>query len=169
MSLKALSLGIVTAAANGIVVSGATNATPIVVTLNANHGLKNSDRIAVSAVLGNTGANGEWPLASVGATTATLVGSAGNGAYTSGGTVAVICDTTPHMKGHSCSALIGGGLTGTALIEGSDDNVTFADIKAIALPANPVPGTTFEVQLKKYMRLRCSAFTSGVANAVLLG
>jgi hypothetical protein len=48
------------------------------------------------------------------------------------------------------------------LVEGSDDNSTFADVKkGVTLGANPAAGTMFEVDLKKYMRSRCSAFTSG--------
>lgn len=73
----------------GAPVSGATNATPIVVTTSTPHGLPTGTTpCEVSGVLGNTAANGTW-VANVtsGGSTYTLVGSAGNGAYTGGGSV----------------------------------------------------------------------------------
>ena len=66
-------------------ITGATNATPIVVTSTA-HGRSVGDSVVVSGVLGNTGANGTWTISAVTANTFTLSGSAGSGAYTSGGT-----------------------------------------------------------------------------------
>ena len=120
MSNKALSLGSMGSAVAGIVVSSSTNATPIVVTLAAGHGAKNTDRLALSGITGNTNANGEWTLSSVGATTATLVGSVGNGTH--GGTVraAMIFDTTPAMRNHS-AALHTFDQALFALVEQEDD------------------------------------------------
>lgn len=66
-------------------ITAATNATPIVVTSTA-HGLSNGDLINISGVLGNTAANGVWIVQAVTANTFELIGSVGNGAYTSGGT-----------------------------------------------------------------------------------
>lgn len=66
-------------------ITAASNATPIVITSNA-HGLANGDTVSISGVLGNTAANGNFAIANVTANTFELVGSAGNGAYTSGGT-----------------------------------------------------------------------------------
>ncbi len=66
-------------------ITNATNATPIVVT-SAGHGLSNGDIIYIVSVGGNTAANGIWQVANVAADTFELVGSAGSGAYTSGGT-----------------------------------------------------------------------------------
>lgn len=74
--------------ASTVAISGATNATPIVLTTSAAHGLAVGDRVYVADVGGNTGANGSWVVETVGSTTsATLRGSVGNAAYTSGGTV----------------------------------------------------------------------------------
>lgn len=68
-------------------VTNATNATPIVITTSAAHGLSIGDIITVASVGGNTGANGTFTVSAVGSTTtATLLNSAGTGAYTSGGT-----------------------------------------------------------------------------------
>lgn len=65
-------------------ITTATNATPIVVTA-AGHGYANGAKIRVESVGGNTNANGDWVVANVTTNTFELQGSAGNGAYTSGG------------------------------------------------------------------------------------
>lgn len=74
-------------------ITGATNATPIVLTATA-HGFSNGDIIVVGGVGGNTAANNIWKASAVAANTITLVdvndgttNSVGNGAYTSGGYV----------------------------------------------------------------------------------
>lgn len=177
MSNKVLSLGNVGSAAAGLLITGGTNATPIVATITAGHRLKDGDRIVITGVTGLTAMNGEWTLGTVTATTAVLLGSVGNGAF--GGTAAVanVCDTTPHMKGHAAACSIGNTpgsavFVGTLIIESSDDNSTFATALptgAIAIPAVTAGiGLVVEVVVKKYMRLRCSAFTSGAANAQLI-
>ncbi|MEW6352108.1 MAG: DUF4815 domain-containing protein [Thermodesulfobacteriota bacterium] len=73
-------------------ISGATNASPIVVT-SLGHGFRNNAVVVISGVGGNTAANGTWRVANRTADTfalvdpATGVNSSGNGAYTTGGTV----------------------------------------------------------------------------------
>lgn len=69
-----------------LAVSGATNASPIVVT-TATHGLSTGDYVSITGALGNTNANGTWVCTVLSATTFSLDGSAGNGAYTMGGIV----------------------------------------------------------------------------------
>ena len=66
------------------VITGATNATPIVITSVA-HGLTTGNVVAIKNVLGNTAANGTWTVTVVDANTFSLQTSVGNGAYTSGG------------------------------------------------------------------------------------
>jgi len=66
-------------------ITAATNATPIVVTTSAVHGIVDVSKVTVTNVAGNTGANGTWIAEAVTPTTARLRGSVGNGAYTSGG------------------------------------------------------------------------------------
>ena len=66
------------------VITGATNATPIVIT-SADHGLTVGAVVVVSGVLGNTAANGTFVISAVTTNTFTLQSSVGNGAYTSGG------------------------------------------------------------------------------------
>jgi hypothetical protein len=188
MSIKVTSLGSAGSAVQGILISGATNATPIVLTLAAGHGLKTGDRIAVAGITGNTGANGEWTLGNVGATTATLVGSVGNGTY--GGTprAAVVMDTTPLMKNHSACLSLAGNLVGTVDFEAYESYADFAagqnNAGASAPALSPSIGTNsagsastpakttytaaatnagqmFEVKLARYMRFAVTAYTSG--------
>ena len=68
-------------------ISAASNATPIVLTVLAGHGIEQDDMVYVENVGGNTAANGVWQAQAVTATTITLRNSAGNGAWTAGGTV----------------------------------------------------------------------------------
>lgn len=73
-------------------VTGATNATPIVVTSTA-HGFTNGDIVLIGKVAGNLAANGVWKIANVAANTMELtdpvsgVNVVGSAAYTSGGYV----------------------------------------------------------------------------------
>lgn len=126
MALKAKSLGSAGSAADLISVTGATNATPIVITVAANSGLKSGDRLAIAGVTGNTAANGEWTLAAVTATTFQLLGSVGNGTF--GGTVraAQIFDTTPLGKDHSAVLALNGNLVGTLTLTAFNSYAEFA-------------------------------------------
>lgn len=73
-------------------ITGATNATPIVITSVA-HGLSVGNHVGIAGVGGTTAANAKhpWRISAVGsADTFTLEGSVGNGAYTSGGTAYLV-------------------------------------------------------------------------------
>lgn len=67
-------------------VTNATNAAPIVLTVTG-HGYPTGHVVNVATVGGNTNANGIWEIVVVDANSFQLVGSQGNSAYTSGGTV----------------------------------------------------------------------------------
>lgn len=69
-------------------ITGATNASPIVIT-SAGHGLSTGQRVTIASVGGNTAANGTFVITKLTADTFSLGGSTGNGAYTSGGTFKV--------------------------------------------------------------------------------
>jgi hypothetical protein len=71
----------------GLNITAATNASPIAITTSTAHGFLTGQLVNVSGVTGNTAANGTWFITVTGPTTFTLTGSAGNGAYTSGGIV----------------------------------------------------------------------------------
>lgn len=79
-------------ASAGKSITGATNATPIVITCTS-HGYSNGDIVMIKKVGGNTAANGLFKIANVATHTFELTdpetGSniAGSGAYTSGGNV----------------------------------------------------------------------------------
>jgi hypothetical protein len=67
----------------GVVITGATNTNPIVVT-SANHGLTTGQTVAISGVRGNTAANGKFTATRLSAHTFSIpVG--GNGVYVRGG------------------------------------------------------------------------------------
>lgn len=191
MSLKTKSLGTVGSAAAGILITSGTNATPIVATITAGHRLKNGDRISIAGVTTLTAMNGDWTLGSVGAAVGTLLGSAGNGAFGGTASVAVICDATPFMYNHAGVLVMGNTpgaavFVGTVVIEGADSvdatqfyytssGVATAGFTSallsgeIAIPAATAGiGMTLEVKMYRYMRFRCSAYTSGNANAQLL-
>jgi|SRR5215207_10180979 len=74
----------------GTAITGATNATPIVIT-STSHGLSDGDLVAITSVGGNTNANGVFRVAGSTANTFQLTDPdtganiAGNAAYTSGG------------------------------------------------------------------------------------
>lgn len=77
-----------TSGGTSVGVSGATNASPIVLTVTA-HKFKVGDVVVVSGVGGNTAANGTWTISAIATNTISLSGSTGSGAYTSGGTAVV--------------------------------------------------------------------------------
>jgi hypothetical protein len=192
MSLKLRSLGTMSSAARGLLITGGTNATPIVATVTAGHRLKDGDRIGIVGVTTLTAMNGDWSVKTVGATVATLDGSAGNGAFGGTAVVAVLCDTTPFNTRHSALAALtqpsGAVFVGTVVYEKADlrkaDNTEFqADVSGVATSGFvsalktgeiAIPAATagqilaLEVDLGRYMTVRCSAYTSGVAQGVLV-
>lgn len=69
-------------------VSAATNTTPIHITVTADHTFMDGDYVVLSGLGGgNTAANGKYLIRKVSARGFDLVGSVGNGTYTSGGVV----------------------------------------------------------------------------------
>lgn len=138
--LKTKSLGGAGSAVDLIAISAATNATPIVITVGANSGLKTGDRLAIAGVTGNTGANGEWPLEAVSATTFKLLGSVGNGVTAGTIRAAQIFDNTPLMANHSANLSVGGNLVGTLLLTAFNSYTEFAanDNSLVGAVAAPV-------------------------------
>ena len=68
-------------------ITNVTNATPMVVTTSAPHGLGSGSPVEIYGVVGVVGVNQQWRVTVVSPTTFSLIGSAAGGAYTSGGTV----------------------------------------------------------------------------------
>jgi len=61
-------------------ITGATNATPIVVAETA-HGRTTNDLLTIASVTGNTAANGDWQITVTDSGHYQLIGSVGNGSY----------------------------------------------------------------------------------------
>ena len=76
-----------TVGGQSITITGASNASPIVITATA-HGLETGDIVQNSGIGGNLAANGQFVITKTGANSFTLNNSNGSGAYTSGGTAA---------------------------------------------------------------------------------
>ena len=173
MSTKILSLGVIAggSAQEGLRVTGGTNAAPIVLTINAGHGLKIGDRGKVAGITGLTAANGEWNISAVAATTITLEGSVGNGVFGGSASFRVLCDKTPFMKGHDASVFIGASdaYDGTVIVDGSDDDTTYAtSVKGSAIIAAQ-DNVFIEVALSRYMRFRSSvAGTTGAVSCQII-
>ena len=68
-------------------ITTATNATPIVITTSATHGLVTGEQIRVQNAAGNTAANGTRTVTVLGPSQFELNGSVGNGGYTGNGVI----------------------------------------------------------------------------------
>lgn len=196
MALKITSLGTSANTTQAINITTSTNATPIVVTLTAGHGLANGKRIAIAGVTGNTAANGIWTLEFTGANAARLLGSVGNGTH--GGTVrvGVVNDATPLMKGHSAAFRLTGNHVGVVDVEAYGSYADFAvatgantegmvapfalgtgvtnsagsastPAKSTITTAATNPSFTAEVMLPLIMRVVPTTATSGTCSAVI--
>jgi hypothetical protein len=106
-------------------ITGATNATPIVITAVA-HGYSNGDVVLIEGVLTNTAANGTWTVANKTADTFELTGSVGNGAYGGAGTANVFelltVTATPNEVGVIEWYIDADGTAGNIYVD--DENVT---------------------------------------------
>ncbi len=78
-------------------ITGATNATPIVITETA-HGRATDEITVVHSVGGNTAANGTWKITYINPNTYSLNDSVGTAAYTSGGKAYKELDATEEIK-----------------------------------------------------------------------
>lgn len=75
-------------------ITGATNATPIVVTTSLAHGYSTGDVVQIISGLGNTAVNGVWKVTVTNSTTFSLDDSSGNGTYTTSGIILpIFCRT----------------------------------------------------------------------------
>lgn len=106
-------------------VTGATNASPIVIT-SAAHGLNDGTRVTITGVGGNTAANTSAQVASSATNTFAMSGVAGNGSYTSGGTwnvsglysISIVCSTGNGFAAGSYQVQVSGAhSSGTAFSE----------------------------------------------------
>ena len=120
-----------------IAITGATNANPINITAT-NHGFNTGDKVFISGVLGNTNANGGYTITKVDANHFTLNGRAGNGSYTSGGTVYSYTALPKSPYGNTIPA--GSGITGHILIQIVDANGVARDVTTEVLSLGMTEG-----------------------------
>jgi len=192
--MKMKSLGCLASAARALLITSGTNASPIVATITAGHRQRNGSRIAIAGVTTLTAMNGEWTISAVAATTVSLDGSVGNGAFAGTAVVAAICDQTPFLPRNSALATVHDmGLAAigvaTIVLEGADSldatqfyytnssGVATAGFKdsllsgEIAILAQTVVGggsCWVEVALSRYMTMRASAHTTGTFQGALV-
>ena len=112
---------------SALTVTGATNASPIVITTSTSHGLLTGNQVYIASVGGNTNANNSlsnlnWTITYISATTFSLDGSSGNASYTSGGTA------TPALVGS-----VGGAFTPQRLLDIYNDAryALFSSLKSV--------------------------------------
>lgn len=80
------------------VITDASNASPIVITMNTN-GFNTGNQVLVTDVTGNTAANGQFTITVINPTSLSLDGSTGNGAYTGNGNIVNIAQSpTPFAQ-----------------------------------------------------------------------
>ena len=71
--------------ASQVLVTGASNTTPVVITTNISNLRATGDTVRIGGVAGNTAANGTFTITVTGPSTFSLDGSSGNGTYSGGG------------------------------------------------------------------------------------
>lgn len=95
-----------------------------------------------------------------------LIGTAGSVAAGS----TITNNTSPFMEGASVVVMahaLTGAFTGSAKLQESDDGTTWSDISgAVAADAGV---DFFQITLKKYIRINCTAYTSGGVSFTMLG
>lgn len=133
-----------TADASGAVltVSGATNASPIVVTTSAAHLLSTGQTVVVASVGDNTAANGTFTITVLTSTTFSLDGSTGNGAYTSGGTVTTTALMTDSVSTFGTSSELVGAYVEITAGTGAGQIRTIAAHDNTRLSVTPAWSTT---------------------------
>jgi len=130
-------------------ITGATNATPIVIT-SAAHGFSNGDKITIAGVLGNTNANGTFLVASKTTNTFELnnlagANIAGNGTYTSGGTIV----KSPNSDESTVN-------TSRAYLLPSDDTISLKFLEGITVQDLPDSGAGKRAVSEAMMTVRCA-------------
>ncbi|MBV9945973.1 MAG: hypothetical protein JOZ69_03905 [Myxococcales bacterium] len=141
-------------------VLGATNASPIVVTVGSTLGLQAGMMVQIAGVQGNLAANGIWPISNVTGTTFQLVGSVGSGAWVGGGTVTIVPLPDPVNRawsGATLGAAVAPSTPATITLNGSDGRnyslsggffdvgirpgiaATLADLTLVSAPPGYVP------------------------------
>ena len=150
--LEALAYGPITNTPASGTVSGASNASPIVIQTTLAHGVVTGDSPTIAGVLGNGKANGQYVATFVDSTHFSLGGTSGAAPYTGGGTwqslgTATIAPSPAAPSGVFAIAgkIITSGTVGVAGIQyqySTDGGVTFSSTQSLGTAnAIVVPGT----------------------------
>lgn len=126
-------------------VTGATNATPVVITSTA-HGFSNNDIVLIGKVGGNLAANGVWKISGVAANTFNLTdpvsgsNAVGSAAYTSGGYAVCLGPSTSGDNWDDFDAALVGTaqtLTTPTVTQGvaDADDVTYSSVSGATVEA----------------------------------
>lgn len=117
-------------------ITAATNASPIVITTGVPHNLSTTNNpqmtVNISGVLGNTAANGKWLVTVINATSFSLNGSTGNGAFLASPAAAI----SPIYYARLGTGSTFYELTSTATASGTLTATNTADIALAAAVAN---------------------------------
>ncbi len=124
-------------------ISGATNASPIVITATS-HGFSNGDIVFIDGVGGNLAANGKWKIANVTANTFELtrvddgVNVTGSASYTSGGYAVCLGPSASGDNWDDFSAALVGSLVNLASKTVTAGVADAADVTFTAVSGNTV-------------------------------
>jgi len=183
-TIKAALLRLTTADVGIKAITGATNATPIVITATA-HGFANGDLVLIGKVGGNQAANGIFKVANQAANTFELTDPitggnvVGSGAYTTGGYAVCLGPSAAGDHWEDFDAAVVGTpvtLAGKTVASGVADanDVTFvavpagAEVEAIALYEDTGVGSTSRMVMinNGYHVVTCAAVAAGSATTI---
>ena len=134
----------------------ATLASPIAIKTAVAHGFQTGDRVNVSGVKGNLGANGVWSVTVTAPDGFTLDQSAGTGIYTGGGQVASAQGVNPGGQGEYHSSLAADPIDPNVLYIAGDRTTVYRGNRSV--PA----GNNDFLPSPQYTRLGAQSFGDGV-------
>lgn len=147
------------------IITGATNANPIVITSNG-HGFVNLDVVVIRGVAGNTNANGPYTIGGVTANTFTLTGRTGSGGYTANTGIAYKFAQIPTSV-NGTAIPDGAGITGRILIQIVDATGNTYDVTRQILSMGMTVGEPNSIV--HLQRPLWAAFTQGSRDASVAG
>lgn len=163
-TIRAMNLNLTTADTHVKAITGATNASPIVLTITS-HGWTNGDIIVVGLVGGNLAANGTWKIANQATNTVELttlkdgLNSSGSGTYTSGGYAINLTAVTALDQ-----------INGGRVADGSGTDITLTTPTLVdgTLDADDVPNTNLTGTVHALVLYRFTSNDAGSLPAVFI-
>lgn len=117
-------------------ITRATNTNPVVVSTASAHDYETGEQVTISGVAGNTAANGKWIVTYL-SPTSFKIAVAGNGAYTSGGTVSRNGHAIDVKIAHNSFSRV--GFVNIALVNGKNISITDNIMRNAGKPDNGNP------------------------------